>query len=676
MKPRSKGTSTKYRLVGGKGGVGKTTLSAAWGVASAARGARTLIVSTDPAPSLGDALGLRLGPGPRRVKGARGVLDALEINPHQAFARWLKSRTPALETIALRGTWLDEADVRMLLGLSLPGIDELASLLEVLRYGRSGAYDDLVVDTAPTGHTLRMLSMPETLAGIARVFEHMQEKHHTIVEALRGARIEDHADAVIGGMRDDAAALHELLRDTRQMRVVLVTLPERLSIEETFDAAARFRSAGVPIAQVVVNRLTPPPPGACDWCSMRRSIEHRALSTLKKYLGRRFEDRESAAGSRLPQRMMLSGVNACEKEPVGVRALFELSRQLDRPSRFEARRSLSSKRRLSAALPFSGELTSLPAPAKLLMFGGKGGVGKTTCAAAAALDFARRNAALRVLLMSTDPAHSIGDVLGTRVGDVPAPIAAGPQNLHVRELDAASAFETFRNEYRSVIDDVFTRMSRGPVDMEHDRRVLHDLLELAPPGLDEIVAVLGAMDLLLPGTYDSLIVDTAPTGHALRLLETPATVQDWVKTLMAIVLKYQAVIGVGELGAALLRLSRRLGAFRKLLENPRDTGFVIVTRLAALPLAETFRLQRSLSALHVQVPAVIVNAVGAGSCRRCRRNIRGEKRQLLQVVRSLGPNPRRILVLAAPAVLPPPVGVAALAKWIHTWCPVPAATGR
>jgi hypothetical protein len=101
-----------------------------------------------------------------------------------------------------------------------------------------------------------------------------------------------------------------------------------------------------------------------------------------------------------------------------------------------------------------------------------------------------------------------------------------------------------------------------------------------------------------------------------------------------------------------------------------------VTRLAALPLAETFRLQKSLSALHVQVPAVIVNAVGAGSCRRCRRNIRGEKRQLLQVVRSLGPNPRPILELAAPAVLPPPVGVAALVKWIHTWRSVPAATGR
>lgn len=669
MKPRSKGTSTKYRLVGGKGGVGKTTLSAAWAVAAAAAGVRTLVVSTDPAPSLGDALGVKLGPAPRRVKGARGVLDAVEINPHQAFARWIESRTPALETIALRGTWLDEADVRMLLGLSLPGIDELASLLEVLRYGRSRVYDEIVVDTAPTGHTLRMLSMPDVLAGVARVFAHMQAKHHAIVAALRGALIEDEADAVIRSLQEDAVALRELLRDGRQMHVVLVTLPEELAIEEALDAVAHFRSAGIPVARMVVNRLTTPPPGACDWCRARRRVERQALSMLKARLVR---ESSQPAEARASQSVVVSGVNACESEPVGMRALFALSRQLDRMARLDTRRTAPSRRRLSSALPFAGDPAHLPAPGKLLMFGGKGGVGKTTCAAAAALHFARENAQLRFLLMSTDPAHSVGDALGTPVGDIPAPIPAGPRNLHVREVDAPRAFDAFRHDYRSAIDDVFTRMSRGSVNMEHDRRVLHDLLDLAPPGLDEIVAVLGAMNLLLPGTYDCLIVDTAPTGHALRLLETPATVHNWVKALMSIVLKYQSVIRVGELGAALLRLSKQLRAFRQLLENARETQFVIVTRLAALPLEETLRLQRSLSKLHLHVPAVIVNAVGAGACRRCRRTARIEKRELLRAVSSLRGPSSRMAVLAAPAVVPPPVGAATLENWLRTWRAVPA----
>lgn len=656
--------------------MGKTTLSAAWGVAAAAGGARTLVISTDPAPSLGDAFRVKLGAAPRRVKGAPGVLDAVEINPHQAFARWLKCRTPALEAIALRGTWLDEADVRLLLGLSLPGVDELASLLEVLRYGRSGDYDEIVVDTAPTGHTLRMLAIPETLAGIARVFEHMQAKHHAIVEALRGARIVDEGDAVIRGLQEDAAALRDSLRDPQQMRVVLVTLPEAMSVEETLDAAAHFRSEGIPLAQVVVNRLTSPPPETCQWCDARRGVERQAVATLTTRLRGLFEPRSQTRATQSARPVIVSAVDTSENEPTGIRALRALWRQLDRPRADRQRHSPAPRRRLSAALPFSGAAPHLPPPVRLLMFGGKGGVGKTTCATAAALQLAREDARRRVLLMSTDPAHSIGDVLGKPVGDTPAPVSGGPSNLHVRELDAARAFDAFRDEYRSAIDDVFVRISRGAVTMQHDRRVLHDLLDLAPPGLDEIVAVLGAMDLILPGAYDSLIVDTAPTGHALRLLETPATVQNWVKALMTIVLKYQPVIGVGELGAALLRLSQRLSAFRKLLEDPRETSFVIVTRLAALPIAETLRLQNSLAKLHLQIPVVIVNAAGAGTCTRCRRSGRAQKRHLSEVVRSLRRGSRKVPVIAAPAVVPPPLGVTALAAWMRTWRSVPVPARR
>ena len=91
-----------------------------------------------------------------------------------------------IEQIALRGTWLDQEDVARLLRLSLPGIDELAALLEIARAGRSRRFDLIVVDTAPTGHTLRMLAMPETLGGLARVFHRMQAKHRVLVEALKG----------------------------------------------------------------------------------------------------------------------------------------------------------------------------------------------------------------------------------------------------------------------------------------------------------------------------------------------------------------------------------------------------------------------------------------------------------------------------------------------------------
>jgi len=177
--------TSHYRFVGGKGGVGKTTCAAAIAVSAAASGLRTLAISTDPAPSLGDAFDYPLGEAPRKVPLRKGSLHGVEIDAARALERWLADRRDTLERIALRGTWLDEDDVARLLRLSLPGIDELAALLEIARYARSGRYDLIVVDTAPTGHTLRMLAMPGTLRSVAQVFDHMQAKHRVLVEALR-----------------------------------------------------------------------------------------------------------------------------------------------------------------------------------------------------------------------------------------------------------------------------------------------------------------------------------------------------------------------------------------------------------------------------------------------------------------------------------------------------------
>ena len=198
---------TRYHFVGGKGGVGKTTCAAALAIAAAAGGARTLVLSTDPAPSLGDALGVRIGRRPRRVTTRRGVLHAVEIDAATVIREWLASRSAMLRDIALRGTWLDAEDVSELLGLSLPGIDELAGLIELMRIGRSGRYDVIVVDTAPTGHTLRMLAMPETLGRVAAVFDVMQDKHRAIVAALRGRWTPDAADAFVLSLSDDAVEL-------------------------------------------------------------------------------------------------------------------------------------------------------------------------------------------------------------------------------------------------------------------------------------------------------------------------------------------------------------------------------------------------------------------------------------------------------------------------------------
>jgi len=193
---------------------------------------------------------------------------------------------------------------------------------------------------------------------------------------------------------------------------------------------------------------------------------------------------------------------------------------------------------------------------------------------------------------------------------------------------------------------------------------MHGLIELAPPGIDELAAVIDVVDAIQSGTVETIVLDTAPTGHALRLLEMPELVHDWTKALMAILLKYQPVAGIGEFGPALVKLSQGLGRLRRLLIDPLQTTFIVITRGAALPREETLDLLRALDRLAVHVPAVVVNAVGRGTCRRCRSEARSEQRHIIGLRSQI---PRRIPMLIAPAELPPPHGPANLRQWHQRW---------
>ncbi|MGH9372205.1 MAG: ArsA family ATPase, partial [Vicinamibacterales bacterium] len=428
--PRSKATSTpdrrthlqnpRYRFIGGKGGVGKTTCAAAMGIVSARRGRRTLIISTDPAPSLGDALGQRLGRKPRGVRAVRR-LEAVEVDASAALERWVAARRSTLESIALRGTWLDRDDVSRLLRLSLPGIDEIAGLLEIADLGSNPRYDQVIVDTAPTGHLLRMLGMPAVLEKVAEVFDHMQAKHRVIVHALRGRWTPDAADALIEQIDRQARETSALLRDPSRAAVSWVTLPEPMSVEETADAIGWLREQGMFVDAVVVNRLTTPPPQACRWCSARRRVERQAIPDLGR--------------ARALRGIPILQVPASSREPRGIAALAALGGRLERPRRAVARGRPAAPARVAAHLTLAGSspvegVTGLiaPAEARLVMFGGKGGVGKTTCATAMALAIATASPDRRVLLLSTDPAHSVGDALGQELSDAARHLHGGPVN--------------------------------------------------------------------------------------------------------------------------------------------------------------------------------------------------------------------------------------------------------
>ena len=235
-----------------------------------------------------------------------------------------------------------------------------------------------------------------------------------------------------------------------------------------------------------------------------------------------------------------------------------------------------------------------------------------------------------------------------------------------------------RAKIPTAIDNLFDRLLRDSAfDASHDRRVMHALVDLAPPGVDELMAmsdVVAGIDATAgKAAYDLIVVDTAPTGHAMRLLEMPALVRDWTQALMRILLKYQPVTGVGALGEALIRLSRGMGRLRATLVERATAEFCVVTRAAGLPRAETRRLLAALQRMHIPVSRVIVNAMTDGSCARCRRISRVERREIRAIARAARPD---VTLMIAPAIVPPPHGLDGLARWQRSWEETRGAKGR
>jgi arsenite-transporting ATPase len=662
-------TRPRLHFFAGKGGVGKTTCAAATALAAAETGRRVGVISTDPAHSLGDALARTLGPAPRRVPVRAGSLEAAELDADRALARWLTRRRRTLSTIAERGTYLDEEDLERLLRLSFPGVDELMGLVELARLAERGRYEEVVVDTAPTGHALRLLGMPETLRRIAAVLNDMYAKHRFLADSLgRGYRT-DAADLLIAELDTDGRSLTSLLRDPARCRFTWLLLPERLALEETRDGVAALAAEGIQVTDLVVNRLTPPTGDSCTACEARRVEERRIVADARRAF----------------PTIALREVPALDPEPRGIPALRAVARLLDprlvsprasrganggasRPPTPGQSKASTSPQAVNATDAWLDHIA--PAGVRLLVFAGKGGVGKTTCAVAAALVLARRRPGARVLLLSADPAHSLGDALGVALADDERAVAGAPAGLRARELDADRALGQTRDRYRRAVEDTFDSLLGGTrFDVAYDRQALHGLIDLAPPGLDELFAVLSIVEALVERDppFDVVVLDTAPTGHALRLLEMPATALAWVHALLAILLKYREVVGLGEVAAELVATARRLRELRALLADPARARVVAVTRAATLPQRETERLLARLRRLRIAVPAVVVNALTSGECRRCQRARRSEQRVVAALRRRRGTRRRAWSMISTPALAAPPRGVAGLERWTRTW---------
>jgi len=302
-------------------------------------------------------------------------------------------------------------------------------------------------------------------------------------------------------------------------------------------------------------------------------------------------------------------------------------------------------------------------------------VGKTTAAAAVALSLARAEPRRGVLLLSTDPAHSLGDVFGQRIGDRPVRTLRGPRNLHVRELDATAALRSRRTGLEAALNEIADAFG-AEAGIAAGGRGAAELMELAPPGIDELFGLVSVVEAR--EQYPLIVMDAAPTGHALRLLEMPDAAREWVQVLLRVLLKYRSLVRPGRLASELVDLSKSIRGLRTLLRDPRETRFVVVTRAAAVPRLETERLLVRLRRLQLATPAMIVNAMtlSPGPCPLCRATAAAERRELTLLTRrtrqkgaagrgSRGGPP--CVIIQTPLAVPPPRGAAALDRWAGSW---------
>ncbi len=303
----------------GKGGVGKTTMSAATAIAAAAAGHRTLLLSTDAAHSVGDVLGVEVGADPAAVDGVDRLWVA-QVDTRGRFEEaWSDIRGYLVGVLSARGLAQVQAEELTV----LPGADEIVALLEVHRYAGTGDYDVIVVDCAPSGESLKLLALPETIRFyIDRLMGTPARLMRTIASGFAGltgvrpgrdpGSVDDVSDA-LGGLLDRLSAARNLLADNNITGIRIVLTPERVVIAEARRLLTALALHGFAVEAVLVNRVLPQDAaGAGAFLSSWRDTQAANMPLIN----------ESFPGLRIHQ------VTMTGNEPIGLQPLTLIADEL------------------------------------------------------------------------------------------------------------------------------------------------------------------------------------------------------------------------------------------------------------------------------------------------------------------------------------------------------------
>lgn len=521
--------ATRILFFTGKGGVGKTSLACATAVGLADRGKRVLLVSTDPASNLDEVLGVELGSAPRRVPAVDG-LQALNIDP-EAVAKAYRERMVG----PYRGVLPEAAIASMEEQLSGACTVEIAAFDEFTKLlgdpDATSEFDHIVFDTAPTGHTLRLLKLPAAWSG----FMDQSTTGTSCLGPLSGLKAQKSLyEQSIGALADAA-----------RTTLYLVSRPETSALNEAERSRLELAALGIGNQRLMLNAVF-----------IATDRQDPAAVALQQR-GQRAIENMPAGLAGLP-RTVFPLLAAAPMGVAGLRVVYE-----------EEQSALGASgvglQHLESAPPLSDLIDLIEIAGRgVVMTMGKGGVGKTTVAAAIAVELASRGHAVH--LSTTDPAAHVAEVVA---GAVP--------NLTVSRIDPRAETLRYTTEVMSTAGASLT--AEGKTLLEEDLR---------SPCTEEIAVFRAFAQAVAEGTEGFVVLDTAPTGHTLLLLDSAEAYHREV----------------------LRTTSDMPDAVRNLLPRLRDAAFthiLLVTLPEATPVHEAARLQLDLSRAGIVPFAWVIN---------------------------------------------------------------------
>jgi len=288
----------KLILFGGKGGVGKTTCALSAGLYLAKEGFKTLVISTDPAHSLADSLGQKIGDEIHPVKNVKisrekgkisnrvkevgdiKNLSALEVSAQKALSQFKVKYEVQIKKIFATSSYLDQEDMDSFFALPIPGIDEVMGFKTIVDIIEEAEFDKCIVDTAPTGHALRLLTLPELLDEWIKVIAKMRWKYRYMVETFSGKYNPDEGDDFLLEMKKTVKRIAGLLKDQSKCEFIAVTIPEAMAILETERLVNDLNSYGIKVKQLLLNNVLESKD--CQFCRERSNAQEDYLQQVRK----------------------------------------------------------------------------------------------------------------------------------------------------------------------------------------------------------------------------------------------------------------------------------------------------------------------------------------------------------------------------------------------------------